>query len=114
MLAVMIFLMIILSILLIGAVLLQPGKGDMISGMGSLGGTFTTMFGSSRATNFLTKTTMGLAGAIIVLSLITNLFFVGHNENVAKPVTEGVSVPMQTTPGTQVPAQMPAPAPNGK
>lgn len=88
------------SILLIGAVLIQPGKGDMISGMSGLGGQFNSMLGSRRATDLLTKITIGLAAAIMVFSLLTNLFFVNfETEDVAKPSTEGRQVEMPA-PGT--------------
>ena len=106
----MLILIIILSIFLIGFVLLQPGKGDMLTGMGGLTGTFSSMFGSRQATNLLQKITIGLAGAIIVIAIITNLFFVGTTEAGPKAVTEGQSVPMSAP--VQQPA--PAPAPTGK
>ncbi len=74
--------MIILSLLLIGVILLQPGKGDMISGMSGLGGTFSNMLGSRRATDLLSKITIGLATVIILLTVVTNKFFVGAEQKV--------------------------------
>lgn len=101
--------LIILAILLIGVVLLQPGKGDMISGMGGLGGSFSNMLGSRRATDLLTKITIGLATAILLLSVVTNKFFVG-NKGMAgpRPVTEGTVVP-RTVPSTPAQTQIPVP-----
>jgi preprotein translocase subunit SecG len=106
----MIILMIILAVLLIGVILLQPGKGDMISGMSGLGGTFSNMLGSRRATDMLSKITIGLATAIIVLSVLTNKFFVGGGTDGPKPVTEGVVIP-KTVPSSPQQTQIPVPKP---
>ncbi len=84
----------ILGILLIIVVLLQPGKGDMISGMGGLGGQFSSMLGTRRAMDLLTKITIGFAATIMVLSLVTNLFFVGEGEDIQRPAVEGAEVPI--------------------
>ncbi len=59
----------IVSIILIGFVLIQQGKG---AGMGaSFGsGASNTVFGASGAGNFMTRTTAILAVAFFVLSLV--------------------------------------------
>ncbi len=102
--------MILAAILLIVAILVQPSKGDMISGLGGLSGTFSSMFGSRKTMDLLQKITISLATIILVLTLITNIFFVGAKESVVKPVTEGQEMPIQSTP--PVPGQMPnAPVP---
>lgn len=106
MLSLMIIIMIILSVLLIIAVLIQPGKGDMVSGLGSIGGTFTSMFGSRRAMDKLVKFTIGLSIGIILLSLITNKFFVNHETEGPKAVTEGVEVPSTVPPMSNMPGKM--------
>jgi len=54
----LIVIMIILSVLLILVVLVQPGKGEMLAGMGEVGGAFTSMFGSRKASDLLTKLTI--------------------------------------------------------
>lgn len=64
----------IVAILLIVIVLLQSSKG------GGLAGTFGgagmgTMFGSRRTADFLSKGTWWLAGALAVIALVVNLFF---------------------------------------
>ncbi|PKL84969.1 MAG: preprotein translocase subunit SecG [Ignavibacteriae bacterium HGW-Ignavibacteriae-1] len=100
--------MIILSVLLILVVLLQPGKGDMITGMGGLGGTFSSMLGSRRTLDLLSKITVGLAASIFVLALVTNKFFVGSGDETTRPVTEGVAVP-QSVPSTPVQPALPLP-----
>ena len=101
-------LMIIISVLLIVVILLQPGKGDMISGMSGLTGTFSSMLGSRRAVDMLSKITIGLATAILLLSVVTNKFFLNNSVVAAKPVTEGVAIP-QTVPTNAVQPKMPVP-----
>lgn len=109
----MAIILVIVAILLIGVILIQPGKGDMISGLGGISGSFSSMFGSRRTMDILQKATVTFATIILVLTLITNIFFVGHKEVILKPVTEGQELPMQTTP--PVPGQQPnAPLPTGE
>jgi preprotein translocase subunit SecG len=65
---------ILVAIMLIIIVLLQASKG------GGLAGTFGgaqlgTMFGSRRTADFLSKATWWLAGTLVVLTLLINLFF---------------------------------------
>jgi len=105
-------LMIILAVLLIAVVLLQPGKGDMLAGMSGLSGTFSSMFGTRRAMDLLTKITIGFAATLMALALITNLFFVGKMEQEGpKAPTEGMELPSAapSNPGKAMPP-MPAPA----
>jgi preprotein translocase subunit SecG len=66
---------ILVAIMLIVIVLLQASKG------GGLAGTFGgaqlgTMFGSRRTADFLSKATWWLAGTLVVLTLLINLFFI--------------------------------------
>lgn len=107
--SVMAILIILASSLLILVVLLQPGKGDMLSGLGGgLSSNLSTMFGSRRAMDLLTKITIGLAVTIMVFTLLTNKFFVGHNQEVAKPLIEGTQLPPSAPPaGTPAMPQMP-------
>lgn len=106
----MAIILMILSVLLIAVILVQPGKGDMISGLGGLSGSFSTMFGSRRTMDLLQKATITFATLILVLTLVTNIFFVGQKESIVKPVTEGQEMPVQSAP--QIPGQQPnAPAP---
>lgn len=105
MLTFMMILLMVLAVILILAVLVQPGKGDMVSGMGSLGGGFTNMFGSRRTMDLLSKITSGFAAAIAILAIVTNLFFVKQDVQTAKPTIEGTSIP-QAVPA-QVPQQIP-------
>lgn len=94
---VMVILMCFVAVLLIAAVLLQPGKGDMMSGMAGISGAMSGMFGTRKTVDTLQKITIGLALFILAGSIITNKFFVGKGEQIAKPVTEGAAVPMTPT-----------------
>ncbi len=65
----------IIAIVLIVMVLLQSSKGGGLAGtFGGVGG-MGTMFGSRRTADFLSKGTWWLAGALAVLALVINLFF---------------------------------------
>jgi preprotein translocase subunit SecG len=103
--------LLLVALLLIAAVLIQPGKGDMLTGMSGLGGQFNSVLGSRRATDLLSKITWTLATAIIVLTLVTNLFFLNSGGQQLKAPTEGmkVSQPMSQPAATPVaPATTPA------
>lgn len=98
---------IIIAILLIIVVLLQPGKGGTMSaGLGGLTGQFSSMFGTRRAIDFLSKLTIGFAAAIMLLALIANLWFVGGDEDIRKPITEGAELPA-TNPNPIQPMPLP-------
>jgi len=100
-------LVLISAVLLIAVVLIQPGKGDLTATFGGLGGQLGSAFGMKRTTDILAKTTMILAGIILVVTLFLNKFVVGNTvEETAKPVMEGQAIPTQTGPA---PAPMPAP-----
>lgn len=105
-------LLIVLALLLIGIILIQPGKGDMLSGMGGIGGQFNQMLGSSRAISTLQKLTWGFAAGIIVLTLIFNYLIIGGSSQAGpseiKPATEGVQVPVTNTPSANIPISQPA------
>lgn len=102
----LLILMIIIAILLIIVVLVQPGKGDMVTGMGTIGTSITSMFGSRRAADMLTKITIGLAVSLMLLVIVTNKFFVGnHSVEATKAITEGVALPTKSNP-------VPLPTPN--
>lgn len=99
--------LIIASVLLVIAVLLQPGKGQgLAAGMGGLSGQFTSMFGTRRATDFLSKLTIGFAIGIMALSLIANIWFVGVEQDIRKPLTEGADLPA-TNQNPLAPPQVP-------
>ena len=93
-------LLLLISIVLIAVVLIQPGKGDMISGMGTIGGSISNMFGTRRAADMLQKITIGLAISMFVLVLFTNIFLIGTGKSgdEKRAITEGVPLPTQTIP----------------
>ncbi|ROL59422.1 preprotein translocase subunit SecG [Bacteroidetes/Chlorobi group bacterium MS-B_bin-24] len=100
-------LLIIGSILLIGVILLQPGKGDLSPTFGGLGAQFGTMFGAQRTMDFLQKTTRALIVAILLLSLIANKFLLrSSGQSEIKPVTQGAPIP-KTLPNTPPPVEVP-------
>lgn len=105
----------ITALALIGMVLIQQGKGaDMGSSFGA--GASATVFGSSGAGNFMTKTTTVLAAVFFVLSIIlgnltanqikktdewSDLSKVPAVETLAAPGTE--DVPVSDNKGSDVP-----------
>ena len=102
--SVMLILIIIIASLLILVVLLQPGKGDMLAGLGGgVTGNLTSMFGSRKTMDLLMKITIGFAITILILTIATNKFFVGQGENTPKPVIEGVELPPSAPPVGQSP-----------
>ncbi|MEO8399988.1 MAG: preprotein translocase subunit SecG [Ignavibacteriaceae bacterium] len=67
---------VIIAILLIIIVLLQSSKGGGLAGtFGGAAGGMGTMFGSRRTADFLSKATWWLSGALAVLAITVNLFF---------------------------------------
>ena len=100
----------IIAILLVVMVLLQASKG------GGLAGTFGgagmgTMFGSRRTADFLSKGTWWLAGALAVIALVVNLFFLpGQTTAEQRSVIQEsgrTNVPTSPTLPTQNPTQTP-------
>lgn len=87
----------IVSLLLIGAVLLQSGKGDGLSGMGGSSGT-QQILGARQAPDFIQKATWALGSALLFLSLLTG--FVIDRPGERAPV----SAPATQAPATQAPA----------
>jgi preprotein translocase subunit SecG len=108
-------LLILAAILLILVVLLQPGKGGGLAGGtfgGGVTGQFNTMFGARRTADFLQKFTIGLAIGIIVVSLLTNKFFLDTPAAAVgagrAPVTTGA--PLPSAPPAQAPGVQQQPA----
>jgi len=67
----------ITSVLLIIVVLLQSSKGSGLAGTfgGAGGGNVSTMFGTRRTADFLSRATWWLSGIVAVLAVVINLFF---------------------------------------
>ena len=67
----------ITAVLLIIVVLLQSSKGSGLAGTfgGAGGGNVSTMFGTRRTADFLSRATWWLSGIVAVLAVVINLFF---------------------------------------
>jgi len=100
-----IILMIILGLLLIAAVLIQPGKGDMTTSMSGFGNQIGTMFGSRRASDLLTKITIVIGATIMVIALLANKFLLNPGDITRDPATVNAAKPI-VPPST--PVQKPA------
>ena len=106
----LILLCVIAAILLVLVVLIQPGKAEMISGMGGLGGQAMNMFGVRQSRNFLQNLTIGLTAGIMVVSIVVNKFFMDDtNGGQRAPVTQGAPLPTENLPINGQPIQ-PEPA----
>lgn len=67
---------IILSVVMVIIILLQSSKGSGLAGtFGGGGGSMGSMFGTRRTADFLSKATWWLGGAILVIAIMINLFF---------------------------------------
>ena len=89
-----IILLIILGLLLIAAVLIQPGKGDMATSMSGFGNQLGTMFGSRRASDLLTKITIGIGVAIMVIAILANKFLLNPDDISKNPATVNAAKPI--------------------
>ena len=66
---------VVISLLLIIVILLQSSKGGGLAGTFGGSGSFGTVFGSRRTADFLSKATWWLGSIVLILALVTNLFF---------------------------------------
>jgi len=103
---IIISLIVIISVLLTIVVLLQPGQGQGISGMGGGGGLGGSGgLGARRAADLLSKSTAVLATALLVLSLLAN-FAIDRGDQptesavqqsgVEQPIEDDMSNPSQS------------------
>jgi len=72
---VLVILATIAAILLIVVVLMQSSKGGGLAGTFGGAGNMGAMFGSRRTADFLSRATWWLGGAVAVLAIVVNLFF---------------------------------------
>ena len=77
----------IVSVLLIGAILIQNPKGGGIDA--TLGGSASQMFGATRSADFVEQATWWLGGTLLVLCVLTALLVSGGTAG-----TE--NIPLQT------------------
>lgn len=101
---------VILSILLIIAILMQSSKGGGLAGTFG-GGQAGMMFGVRRTADFLIRATQILAGIFMLLSLVTNIFFLPRGSSAESILQKGTTTqqPAATTP--QLPPTETAPVP---
>ena len=99
--------LILFGVLLIGAILLQPGtKGGLGASFG--GGGANSAFGAQGATPFLSKTTYWLAGGFLATTLFIEVLIIRQNRSVLEKTADK---PVAITPAPVVPVPAPAPAP---
>src|SRR5882672_3629682 len=111
---VLVAILILDSLILTTAVLLQAGQGGGLATMGGGAGTETIM-GGRQATTLLTKLTWWTAGIFLFLSLV--LTFMSQSGTQARSVLEGqvqAPAPVQSTPLPLETATPPANAPPAK
>tara|TARA_Y100001960_G_C13983232_1_gene498606 strand:- start:27 stop:362 length:336 start_codon:yes stop_codon:yes gene_type:complete len=70
--SILIFLLVLISVLLIGIILLQSGQGDMGAAMG--GNTMNQAFGGEGADKLLVRTTTFLAAIFMILAISIQWF----------------------------------------
>jgi len=96
------------SILLILTVLIQPGKAEMISGMGGFGGQMSNFLGVRQSRNFLQNLTVGLLAGIMLMALLVNKVFLPESGVTERaPVTQGAQLPTSSAPGSPAPQAQP-------
>ena len=107
-------LLILFGLLLIGAILLQPGtKGGLGASFG--GGGANSAFGAQGATPFLSKATYWLAAGFLGTTLFIEVLIIRQNRSVLeKTADKTVVVPTTPAPAMPSPAPIPAPAPAKK
>jgi len=107
--------LIIFGVLLVGAILLQPGTKGGGLGASFGGGGANSAFGAQGATPFLSKATYWLAAAFLGTTLIIEILVVRQNRSVLDKIGDQPAIQTPTAPpAPAVPApavpQTPAPA----
>jgi preprotein translocase subunit SecG len=103
--------LILFGVLLIGAILLQPGtKGGLGASFG--GGGANSAFGAQGATPFLSKATYWLAGGFLATTLFIEVLIIRQNRSVLDKVADkpkaAAPAPLMPVPAAPVPASIPA------
>jgi preprotein translocase subunit SecG len=103
--------LILFGVLLIGAILLQPGtKGGLGASFG--GGGANSAFGAQGATPFLSKATYWLAGGFLATTLFIEVLIIRQNRSVLDKVLDkpkaAAPAPLIPVPPAPVPASIPA------
>jgi len=113
---ILLFLLVVDSLVLVAAILLQSGKGGgLASTFGGVSSSADTIFGSRQAGNLLTKASWWCGGLFLALAFL--LALASSHDNAPKsildqtftqpaaptPVTPGGGLPLQTAPATKTP-----------
>jgi preprotein translocase subunit SecG len=107
--AILIFIEMLVSILLMIVILMQSSKGGGLAGSFG-GGSMGTVFGVRRTADFLGRATTILATIFIVLSLLINIFFLPGKQVGIDSIIQRGGVPTGT-PRPLPPSSKPAAAP---
>jgi len=97
--SVLIGISVIVSILLIVIILMQASKGSGLAG--TFGGSNVgSVFGTRRTADFLSTSTWWLAGLLVVLAIVVNLFFLPTvtNDNTNSVIQKGGRQNIPTNP----------------
>ena len=104
MITILIIFLILVCIVMTIAVLLQSSKGSGL--VGPIAGTgVTTMFGARRTSDFLSKTTVVLAVAFLLGSLLINLYISKGGTGTSESIIQRNSGSQQTYPKPNVPTE---------
>lgn len=102
-------LLIILSAILIFVVLIQPGKGEMLTGIGGISGQFNSVLGTKKATDLLKNITIYSAIAIAVICLVYNLTNTPeqavNNQGIPSTLDQDMEATPPATPDVAPPAE---------
>lgn len=105
----LITLLVVVCVLLIVVVLMQASKGGGLAGTFG-GGSVGMVFGVRRTADFLIRATQILAGAFLLLSLLTNIFFLPRGENAESVIQQGIGTEQAPATTPQLPpTQAPVP-----
>src|SRR5258708_32741850 len=91
---ILVVLIILLCILLTLVVLAQAAKGNGLAGGLAAPGSVGTMFGVRRASDFLMRATIFIAGAFILLTLVANRLFLPTGGNIPQNIRESAPAPV--------------------
>ena len=107
---VLLILIIFLAIILTLVVLAQAAKGNGLAGGLAAPGSVGTMFGVRRASDFLMKATIVVAGGFMLLTLVINVLFLPSGSNsIQNVVREGGATPTPSQQQAPMPGQQSAP-----
>ncbi len=98
---IIVVLIILSSIILTAVVLAQAAKGNGLAGGLGAPGSVGTMFGVRRASDFLTRATIIIAGTFMLLTIVVNRFFLPTSGTVIQNVVREGSAPPVSQPPIQ-------------